>query len=199
MRRTQAEGGTSAFSWVADSSSRLVVTATTSRWIPRNPSVASSVKGQCVELGAGGTAPFFAVCKRHPRHPWLPQEGGAAGNPSDFDASSPCCWRHSLPPFFIACGRPNQERSSLPPLTVLPLLTGEHQEEGEWVEKTRVQTSGSGRHPGVFFWGPRRSCEMCGWMCGWKIRSIWERGPERFQNFLLDLIPAVTLSVLNSS
>ena len=65
--------------------------------------------------------------------------------------SSPCCWRHSLPPFLIACGRPNQERSSLPPLTVLPLLTGEHQEEGEWVEKTRVQTSGSGRHPGVFF------------------------------------------------
>ena len=53
--------------------------------------------------------------------------------------------------FFIACGQPNQERSSLPPLTVLPLLTGEHQEEGEWVEKTRVQTSGSGRHPEVFF------------------------------------------------
>ena len=53
--------------------------------------------------------------------------------------------------FFIACGQPNQERSSLPVLTVLPLLTGEHQEEGEWVEKTRVQTSGSGRHPGVFF------------------------------------------------
>ena len=53
--------------------------------------------------------------------------------------------------FFIACGQPNQERSSLPVLTVLPLLTGKHQEEGEWVEKTRVQTSGSGRHPGVFF------------------------------------------------
>ena len=53
--------------------------------------------------------------------------------------------------FFIACGQPNQERSSLPVLTVLPLLTGEHQEEGEWVEKTRVQTSGSGRHPEVFF------------------------------------------------
>ena len=31
MRRTQAEGGTSAFSWVADPSSRLVVMATTSK------------------------------------------------------------------------------------------------------------------------------------------------------------------------
>ena len=53
--------------------------------------------------------------------------------------------------FFIACGQPNQERSSLPVLTVLPLLTGKHQQESEWVEKTRVQTSGSGRHPEVFF------------------------------------------------
>ena len=71
--------------------------------------------------------------------------------------SSPCCWRHSLPPFLIACGRPNTERSPLPALTVFLLLTGEHQEEGEWVEKTRVQTSGSGRPPEVFFcpavWG----------------------------------------------
>ena len=78
-------------------------------------------------------------------------------------------WFDALPPFFggtpcrlfYACGQPNQERSSLPVLTVLPLLTGKHQEEGEWVEKTRVQTSGSGRHPEVFFcawvgeiWGP---------------------------------------------
>ena len=52
-------------------------------------------------------------------------------------------WFDALPPFvggtpcrlFIACGRPNQERSSLPVLTVLLLLTEEHQEEGEWVEK----------------------------------------------------------------
>ena len=43
------------------------------------------------------------------------------------------------------------DRHAVPVLTVLPLLTGEHQEEGEWVEKTRVQTSGSGRHPEVFF------------------------------------------------
>ena len=34
---------------------------------------------------------------------------------------------------------------------VFLLLTGEHQEEGKWVENTRVQTSGSGRPPGVFF------------------------------------------------
>ena len=35
--------------------------------------------------------------------------------------------------------------------------------------------------------------------CGWKIRSIWERGPERFQNVLSDLIPAVTLSVFSTT
>ena len=68
-------------------------------------------------------------------------------------------WFDALPPFvggipcrlFIACGRPNQERSSLPVLTVLPLLAGKLLVEGGWVEKTRVQTSGSGRPPGVFF------------------------------------------------
>ena len=43
------------------------------------------------------------------------------------------------------------DRHAVPVLTVLTLLTGEHLEEGEWVEKTRVQTSGSGRHPEVFF------------------------------------------------
>ena len=36
MRRTQAEGGTSAFYWVADLGSRLVVMATTSRYFFRN-------------------------------------------------------------------------------------------------------------------------------------------------------------------
>ena len=43
------------------------------------------------------------------------------------------------------------ERSPLAALTVFLLLAGEHLEEGEWVEKTRVQTSGSGRPPEVFF------------------------------------------------
>ena len=41
-------------------------------------------------------------------------------------------WMAAFPAaFFIACGRPNQERSSPPLLTVLLLLTGEHQEEGD--------------------------------------------------------------------
>ena len=34
-------------------------------------------------------------------------------------------------PFLIACGQPNPERSPLPLLTVLLLLTREHQEEGD--------------------------------------------------------------------
>ena len=68
-------------------------------------------------------------------------------------------WFDALPPFFggtpcrlFYCLRATEpDRHAVPVLTVLPLLTGEHQEEGEWVEKTRVQTSGSGRHPEVFF------------------------------------------------
>ena len=63
----------------------------------------------------------------------------------------PLQWRYSLPPFFIAYGGPNRERSSPPLLTVLLLLTGENQQEGGWVEKTRVQTSEGGNASGVFF------------------------------------------------
>ena len=55
---------------------------------------------------------------------------------------------------------PNHERSSPLLLTVLLLLTAEHQQEGGWVERTRVQTSGSGRHPEVFFWSPRPSASQ---------------------------------------
>ena len=46
---------------------------------------------------------------------------------------------------------PNLERSSPPLLTVLLLLTAEPQQEGGWVEKTRVQTSEGGNASGVFF------------------------------------------------
>ena len=68
-------------------------------------------------------------------------------------------WFDALPPFFggspcrlFYCLRATEpDRHAVPVLTFLPLLTPEHQEEGEWVEKTRVQTSGSGRHPEVFF------------------------------------------------
>ena len=41
-----------------------------------------------------------------------------------FRGGIPCC-------LFIACGRPNQEQSSLLQLTVLLLLRGERQEEGD--------------------------------------------------------------------
>ena len=50
--------------------------------------------------------------------------------------ASPALSTHSSPSiaafpaaFFIACGRPNQERSSLPQLTVLLLLRGEHSQD----------------------------------------------------------------------
>ena len=53
-------------------------------------------------------------------------------------------------PFLIACGRPNQERSSLPVLTVLLLLGGEHLVEGGRVERRGDGTSGV-RTQGSFF------------------------------------------------
>ena len=53
--------------------------------------------------------------------------------------------------FFIACGRPNLERSPLPLLTVLPLLIGEQQEEGEEVKNERDGTSGVSTLQGSFF------------------------------------------------
>ena len=52
--------------------------------------------------------------------------------------------------FFIACGRPNQERCPLPVLTVLLLLTGEHQEEGDGASNEGTGPLGV-RNPGVFF------------------------------------------------
>ena len=64
--------------------------------------------------------------------------------------SSPCCWRHSLPPFLIACGRPNQERSSLLIRPVLLLLTGQQQEEGKRVEKRVDWTPEVGKPQGSF-------------------------------------------------
>ena len=59
MRRTQAEGGTSAFSWVADSSSRLVVTATTRRYFFRHPAVTPFCEGVMRRNKRGWDPSFF--------------------------------------------------------------------------------------------------------------------------------------------
>jgi len=101
--------------------------------------------------------------------------------------------------FFIACGQPNQERSSLPVLTVLPLLAGKHLVEGGWVEKTRVQTSGSGRHPEVFFCGPKKSHECVGGSVGGNPARFQEKVQNSSRKFGLDLKSADTLSVFTAS
>ena len=56
-----------------------------------------------------------------------------------------------LAAFFIACGRPNQERSSLPVLPVLLLLTGEHLEEVDGVKNERGGTPEVWALQGSFF------------------------------------------------
>ena len=52
--------------------------------------------------------------------------------------------------FFIACGQPNQERSSTPLLTVLLLLTREHQEEGDGASNEGTGPLGCGHLRGLF-------------------------------------------------
>ena len=54
-------------------------------------------------------------------------------------------------PFLNAYGRPNPERSPLPLLTVLLLLTGEHQEEGDGASEREDGTSGVWALQGSFF------------------------------------------------
>ena len=93
----------------------------------------------------------------------------------------PLQWRHSLPPFFIAYGGPNRERSSPPLLTVLLLLTGENQQEGGWVEKTRVQTSQGGNASGVFFVVPGSPVRSVGGNVGGISVSVGELVPGGLQ------------------
>ena len=54
-------------------------------------------------------------------------------------------------PLLIACGQPSQERSPLPLLTVLLLLTGERLEEVGGVKNERDGTSGVWALQGSFF------------------------------------------------
>ena len=58
-----------------------------------------------------------------------------------FDAFAPFSLAAFPAAFFIACGRPNQERSPLPIPPVLLLLTGEHQEEGDGASEREDGTS----------------------------------------------------------
>ena len=105
--------------------------------------------------GSGWDRSFFlAVRKRHPRHPGLPEEGGAAGNDSQrfrrvrplVAGGTPCR------PFLLLPDLPNQERSSPPLLTVLLLLTAEHLEEVGGEKNERTGPLGWVGTPGVFFW-----------------------------------------------
>ena len=53
--------------------------------------------------------------------------------------------------FFIACGRPNQERSSPPLLTVLPLVANADPQEPEGVIERGDETSEGCTPQGSFF------------------------------------------------
>ena len=68
-----------------------------------------------------------------------------------FDAFVPFSLAAFPAAFFLACGRPNQERSPLPLLTVLLLLTGGDQEEGDGASEREDGTSGVWTPQGSFF------------------------------------------------
>ena len=68
-----------------------------------------------------------------------------------FDAFVPFSLAAFPAAFFIAYGRPNQERSSPPLLTVLPLLTGVNQEEGDGEKNERTGPLGWVGTSEVFF------------------------------------------------
>ena len=108
-------------------------------------------RGECVIRGGTREPSFFlAVRKERSRHHVLLGDGGTAGDSSVFDAFVP--FYGGIPcRFFIACGRPNQERSSPPIPPVLLLLTGEHLEEGEGVTTRGMGPLEWVGTPGVFF------------------------------------------------
>ena len=56
-----------------------------------------------------------------------------------------------------------------------------------WVEKTRVQISGSGRHPEVFFCGPRKFRECVGGSIGGNPARFQEKVHISSRKFGLDL------------
>ena len=68
-----------------------------------------------------------------------------------FDAFVPFSLAAFPAAFFLACGRPNQERAPLPLLTVLLLLRGERQEEGDGASEREDGIPGVWAPQGSFF------------------------------------------------
>ena len=74
--------------------------------------------------------------------------------------------------FFIAYGRPNHERSSPPFLTVLLLLTGEDQEEGDGASEREDGTSGVGMPQGSYLLSQEVSSEVLGEVLGESLSQL---------------------------
>ena len=91
----------------------------------------------------GNTPTFLAVCKKCSRR--LLCTGDAGHGPPGSTHSYPD-WAAFPAAFFIAYGQPNHERSPLPLLTVLLLLTGDHLEEDDGEKNERAGPLGCGRH-----------------------------------------------------
>ena len=100
-----------------------------------------------------------------------------------------------LAPLLNACGRPNPERSPLPLLTVLLLLTGEHLEEGELVKRRRgFRTSGLEKPRGLFL-VPGGPTQCVGGNVGGNTGRFQKNVPNSSRKSHLDLKSENTLSV----
>ena len=89
--------------------------------------------------------------------------------------------------FFIACGRPNHERSSPPLLTVLPLLIARDQEEGYGASEREDGTSEGGNTSGVFFEVPEGPDKSVGGNVGGISVSVGELVPGGLQRSYLEV------------
>ena len=150
----RAEGGTSAFSLVADPGRRLVVTATTSRYFFRHPVVAPFCEGVMRRTKRGwdlGPLFFWQFVNGTHGTPGCLTRVVLLERVQRFRRVRPLVAGGTPCRLFYCLWTTEPDRHALPKLSDPLLLPGEHQEEGEWVENTRVQTSGNGRPPEVFF------------------------------------------------
>ena len=101
----RAEGGTSAFFWVAHLNSRLVVMATTSKYFFGHLADVPFGEGTMRRTGSGWDRSFFwqFVNGTHGTADCL-KKVVLLASPAPSTRSSPCFWRHSLPPFLFPTG-----------------------------------------------------------------------------------------------
>ena len=139
---------------------------------------------------------FLAVRKRHPRHRRLPEEGGAAGNPSVFDAFVPLLLAALPAAFFISCGHPNLIGTHYQNCRI-PYSSKEHAWRRVNGSSNRgdVETSEGGKPQGSFFVVSEGPSRCVGGSVGANAGRFQKYVPNSPRKSYPDLKSANTLSV----